>query len=498
MQFSTGRSELNPYIAVVIGLLALAMYVASSGDSVTKLINAAKAETVAAVTPVATVAPTASVAPVATVAPTASVASVSSTPAPTTTPSVATSSTTPMSPFVSVKKPETVVATPESPGTATAVPATAATSTSTATAPSTAASSKAPSNTATSTTAASATAASTPPMSPFVSVSRPTTTSPFSRPSPPLSSVGPMVSTSATTTQSGGESVFSQPSTSQQSVVQAPAPAVSASPLAMATTATVANVAANGSMGSSLLSTILSIFIGIIVFFGLLALLSRLGGVDISAAIKRGVGAQPALYDITLAQNKIAKDIVPMPAPSAPSVVNNKEVFQVGNGNLTYIEARGACQAQGAKLANYSQIEDAYNNGAEWCSYGWSEGQMALFPTQKETYERLQEGCSGDQNSCGRPGINGGYIDNPNVRFAANCYGKKPKPTKAEIRATKQRVISPQDREAQRIAQVYKQADKQLKIRPFAPGEWSEMEDTSNVMPTADASNSQENDSPNN
>ena len=210
-------------------------------------------------------------------------------------------------------------------------------------------------------------------------------------------------------------------------------------------------------------------------FFGLLALLARLGGVDISAAIQRGLSNDRSLYDVTISQDSVK----PEPAPYVPSEpVESNEVFQVGNGNLTYIEARGACQAQGAKLASYSQIEDAYKNGGEWCSYGWSEGQLALFPTQKETYEKLQEGCSGDQNACGRPGVNGGYIANPNVRFAANCYGVKPKPTKEEEREVRNKIVSPQDSEANRIAQLYKSADKQFKIRPFAPGEWSEEEAT--------------------
>ena len=51
---------------------------------------------------------------------------------------------------------------------------------------------------------------------------------------------------------------------------------------------------------------------------------------------------------------------------------------------------------------------------------------MALFPTQSETYNNLQK-ISGHEHDCGRPGINGGYISNPKVRFGVNCYGKKPK-----------------------------------------------------------------------
>jgi hypothetical protein len=28
--------------------------------------------------------------------------------------------------------------------------------------------------------------------------------------------------------------------------------------------------------------------------------------------------------------------------------------------------------------------------------------------------------------ACGRPGLNGGYFDNPEMRFGVTCYGKKP------------------------------------------------------------------------
>ena len=77
-------------------------------------------------------------------------------------------------------------------------------------------------------------------------------------------------------------------------------------------------------------------------------------------------------------------------------------------------------------MATYDQIEASYKNGGEWCNYGWSEGQMAYFPTQKDTWNSLQENPD-TKNVCGRPGINGGYIDNPYIHFGANCYGIKPK-----------------------------------------------------------------------
>ena len=50
---------------------------------------------------------------------------------------------------------------------------------------------------------------------------------------------------------------------------------------------------------------------------------------------------------------------------------------------------------------------------------------MAFYPTQKSTWNKLQK-IKGHEHDCGRPGINGGYIDNPNVRFGVNCFGSKP------------------------------------------------------------------------
>ena len=77
------------------------------------------------------------------------------------------------------------------------------------------------------------------------------------------------------------------------------------------------------------------------------------------------------------------------------------------------------------KIGDVSTVKKAHDNGGDWCSYGWSDGQMALFPTQESKWQEFQA-VDGHEHDCGRPGINGGYIDNPNINFGKNCYGYKP------------------------------------------------------------------------
>ena len=51
---------------------------------------------------------------------------------------------------------------------------------------------------------------------------------------------------------------------------------------------------------------------------------------------------------------------------------------------------------------------------------------MALYPTQYQSWKKLQSGPEKYRNSCGKPGVNGGYFENSNLKFGVNCYGKKP------------------------------------------------------------------------
>jgi hypothetical protein len=112
--------------------------------------------------------------------------------------------------------------------------------------------------------------------------------------------------------------------------------------------------------------------------------------------------------------------------PAKPMPIEKKEVFFVSGNQFTYDDAPALCAAYDADLATYDQITEAYETGAEWCGYGWTQGGMALFPTQDSTWAQLQKEASiANKTACGRPGVNGGYFD-PKTKFGVNCYGVKP------------------------------------------------------------------------
>jgi hypothetical protein len=159
----------------------------------------------------------------------------------------------------------------------------------------------------------------------------------------------------------------------------------------------------------------------------------------------------------------------------AGNTVARNEVFNIANNLYSYDDAQLICSAYGARLATYDEIEDAYNHGGEWCNYGWSEGQMIFFPTQKSTWEKLQKDPK-KKNNCGRPGVNGGYMQNPYLRFGVNCYGKKPKASDADLaKMNGVPAKTPEELELEKKVQFWKDnSDKLLKLNSFNNKNWSQ------------------------
>jgi hypothetical protein len=162
------------------------------------------------------------------------------------------------------------------------------------------------------------------------------------------------------------------------------------------------------------------------------------------------------------------------PKKGMENVGSSDEVFHIGDNIYTYEEAKILCNAHDGELASYQQIEKAYNDGAEWCSYGWSRDQMALYPTQQTTYNKLK-GMPGDENSCGRPGINGGYIKNKNARFGVNCFARKGKPTNTEKKVMNSTSIIPTQPETEEEKKInfYKKNIHRIVKEPFNSDKWS-------------------------
>jgi len=158
-----------------------------------------------------------------------------------------------------------------------------------------------------------------------------------------------------------------------------------------------------------------------------------------------------------------------------PEITTKPQVYHIPGNNYTYDNAEAVCQAYGSRLATYNELEDAYEGGAEWCSYGWSDKQMGLFPTQKKTWDHLQT-IEGHEHDCGRPGINGGYIANKNVRFGVNCFGYKPKITDEEKSMMNTAPLYPKtlkDIKQEKRVDYWKSKIPDILIAPFNKDVWS-------------------------
>jgi len=147
------------------------------------------------------------------------------------------------------------------------------------------------------------------------------------------------------------------------------------------------------------------------------------------------------------------------------------EVFHLRKNIFNYNEAKEACGLLNSRLATYDEIENAYSNGANWCSYGWSDDQMVLFPSQKEFINQLKQ-FPGHERDCGRVGVNGGYVQNKYAKFGVNCYGKKPYATEKDKEYMTKYKLSgsvPDDL----LKKLRKEKEKDFLVTPFNKEKWS-------------------------
>ena len=217
---------------------------------------------------------------------------------------------------------------------------------------------------------------------------------------------------------------------------------------------------------SKLLTVILvAIFIILIIINGL----QYFFGVDIIASLKNVLTGKPEV-DITVDTTRIQASKAPV-----PEILLREQVFNIPENNYVYPDAKAVCSAYGARLATYKEVEDSYKDGGEWCNYGWSDGQMALYPTQQKTWEYLQK-IEGHENDCGRPGVNGGYMANPALKFGVNCYGYKPRMTNTEEELMATEPLYPKtekDIAMEHRVQYWKDKLSEIIVSPFNHNSWS-------------------------
>ncbi len=183
-----------------------------------------------------------------------------------------------------------------------------------------------------------------------------------------------------------------------------------------------------------------------------------------SAKDKKDANAPPSPPGATEESSDILEKVLP----------GGKDVFNVSSNRYTYYDAEPLCKALGAELATYDQVKDAWSKGADWCNYGWVKGQMAVFPTSEETYHKAQSGPEEQRMSCGVAGVNGGYFDNPEMRFGVNCYGTKPPQSKHDQSVlAKGAPLSPGALEFDKKVNRFKSESDHIGILPFNNNKWA-------------------------
>ena len=217
-----------------------------------------------------------------------------------------------------------------------------------------------------------------------------------------------------------------------------------------------------------------TITIILVAFFIILIIINGLQyffGVDIVAKLKNILTGNPEV-DIIVDTSRVQAANAPV-----PEILLKKQVFNIPGNEYVYPDAKALCSAYGARLATYTEIENSYNDGGEWCNYGWSDGQMALFPTQQKTFDELQK-IQGHENDCGRPGVNGGYMANPAIKFGVNCFGYKPRMNSDEEELMANEPIYPKtlkDIAMENRVNYWKDKLSEILVSPFNNDTWSKL-----------------------
>jgi hypothetical protein len=232
------------------------------------------------------------------------------------------------------------------------------------------------------------------------------------------------------------------------------------------------------------LSISLPLILGIGVLMIALALVLYYRSTIQSGIMKAYTSMKNMMNPAQLAQQTQQTQSNDTPSPATPNdmktvnkmVPNRKTVFNVNSNKYTYSDAEPLCKALGAELATYDQVKQAWDQGADWCNYGWIKGQAAVYPTQKGTYDALQLSSVDDERmACGNIGVNGGFMDNPELRYGVNCYGDKPSKTAHDLKVTNELIqppLTPSALKQKMVEQEFKANANLIGLLPFNETSW--------------------------
>jgi hypothetical protein len=262
-----------------------------------------------------------------------------------------------------------------------------------------------------------------------------------------------------------------------------------ATPIAQVLTSTADSMSSGASaIGVAKTSFLPYIFVVLLIVFILLAVFYKQIMDGINSAydnMRKALGATDK-EQINNTANEVpvvTKPVAPQDEMETPnnSIVEKvmpgrKEVFNISQNRFTYYDAEPLCKALGAELATYENVKEAWDKGGDWCNYGWVKGQVAAYPTQADTWEKLQKGPEDQRGACGRPGVNGGHFDNPELRFGVNCYGVKPSQSKHDadtIAKGEGQPFTPGALEFNKKVSQYKSEADHIGILPFNGNTWN-------------------------
>jgi hypothetical protein len=223
-------------------------------------------------------------------------------------------------------------------------------------------------------------------------------------------------------------------------------------------------------------SIFVNIVIGLLGIVVLFFFLQYILNINITTSIKNYLSDSP-IIDVSIDHTTTDNASTDNTLSGTNNMGNPKQVFNIPGNFYNYTNAKALCKAYNSDLATYDQVENTYTNGGEWCNYGWSDGQMALFPTQKTTFDNLQK-IEGHEHDCGRTGINGGYIANPQIKFGVNCYGIKPEITQNEndlMKTMKPYPETTKDIMFQQQVDYWKNKINEILVSPFNSKSWTQM-----------------------